>query len=249
MTRHSPINSFPWAWLLLAAFILVSCNNGSPQQPDVQNDWLFLDYQVTGEDGVPEGVVRVQFHLAGPEGQALLLDTPAAVLFDGHPMAEGKSKMNGGYYEAAFLLDEADNVHFITYRDPSGNLYNDTFSFPHFRLAEELPATVDRAKGLQVDFSGLDSITVIHTLLTDTSFYGRGIDRLDSVVGGKLYFSEIELLALENGPIHLEFFREEEHYLQRNGRLHGRLYMAYNVSREFQLGEEDRGRRTADRRR
>jgi len=242
-------NYFRLIVVLLMAGIISSCNNGSPQGEEVQNDWLFLDYQVTGEDGVPEGVVRVQFHLAGPEGQALLLDTPAAVLFDGHPMAEGNSKMNGGYYEAAFLLDEADNVHFITYRDPSGHVYSDTFSFPHFRLAEELPATVDRTKGLQVGFSGLDSVTVIHSLLTDTSFYGQGIDRVDSVVGGKMHFSEIELLALKNGPIHLEFFREEEQYLQRKGRLHGRLYMAYNVSREFELVEEDRGRRTADRRR
>jgi hypothetical protein len=221
--------------LLLTAGIIVSCNNGSPQQEEAQNDWLFLDYQVTGEDGVPEAVVRVQFHLAGPEGQALLLDTPAAVLFDGHPMQEGKSKMNGGYYEAAFLLDETDNVHFITYRDPSGHIYNDTFSFPFFGLTEEFPPTVNRSKGLSVNFSGLDSATVIHSLLTDTSFYGRGLDRVDTIMENKIYFTDKELYALKDGPIHLEFFREEEHFLQRKGQLHGRLYMSYNVSREFEL--------------
>jgi hypothetical protein len=222
--------------LLLAALLTVSCNSGSPQRADdTAGDFLYLDYQATGEDGVKEAIVRIQFHLAGPEGPALLLDTPATVLFDGLPMTEGKSKMNGGYYEAAFLLDETDNEHFISYRDLSGHIYNDTFHFPYFRLEKELPETINRSKGLHISFSQLDSGTAIHSMLTDTSFYGNGIDRIDSLVDEQLHFSDKQLLTLKNGPIHLEFFREEEHYLQRNGRLHGRLYLSYNVSREFEL--------------
>ncbi|MCG2617417.1 hypothetical protein LZZ85_24175 [Terrimonas sp. NA20] len=235
MTRHFHKVCFPLI-LLLTAVLIASCNNGSPQRAtDTAGDFLYLDYQATGEDGVKEAVVRIQFHLAGPEGPALLLDTPAMVLFDGLPMTEGKSKMNGGYYEAAFLLDEENNEHFITYRDQAGHIYNDTFSFPFFRVVKELPQAISRSKGLQINFSALDSGTEIHSMLTDTSFYGRGIDRVDSVTGNQIHFTETELLALDNGPIHLEFFREEEHYLQRNGRLHGRLYLSYNVSREFEL--------------
>ncbi|MET0465234.1 MAG: hypothetical protein ABW007_18885 [Chitinophagaceae bacterium] len=236
MIRHFHKPPFLISLLLLAAIFIISCNNGSPQRTaETTGDFLYLDYQATGEDGVKEAVVRIQFHLAGPDGPSLLLDSPATVLFDGHPMTEGKSKMNGSYYEAAFLLDETNNQHFISYRDMAGHIYNDTFSFPYFRLAEELPAVINRSKGLQINFASLSDSTPIHTMLTDTSFYGRGIDRVDSVTANHLQFSDIELLALKNGPIHLEFFREEEHYLQRNGRLHGRLYLSYNVSREFEL--------------
>jgi hypothetical protein len=223
-----------WLLTIVTVVVIVACNSGSSQHEQAA-DGLFLDYQATGDEALGEITVRLQFKLAGPDGKAVTLDTPATVSFDGRPLEEGKSKMNGAYYEAVFPVDAQDQLHVIDYRSPSGESYKDSFYFPFFRLAPGLPETISRANELEVNLSGLDSITIMHALLTDTSFYGRGIDRLDSVAGGKMSFSPSDLSNLRNGPVHLEFFRESERMLERNGFVHGRLYLSYNVSREVQL--------------
>ncbi|MGN6291542.1 MAG: hypothetical protein ACTHMV_02270 [Chitinophagaceae bacterium] len=222
----------------IAVASLVSCNAAEQQEKfKVSADMLYMDYQVTGEEDRGEVTVRLVFRYGGPEGRGMLLDTSASVSFDGQLLKADSSKMGGAYYEARYLAQGFEGLHEIEYKDGMGKVYVDTFSFPFFFLAAALPATVSRAKGLELEINGLKEKDELHVMLTDTSFYGRGIDKLDTLKEGKMMFTPEDLARLKNGPVHLEFYREKESGLNQTGRQGGRLYLSYNLSREFILAE------------
>ena len=82
-------------------------------------------------------------------------------------------------------------------------------SFLLFLLQAEIPAIVKR-KELVLELNGLDPGDVIRLLLTDTSFYSRGIDRIDTVQERQYnYFSIRDLDNLKNGPVYLEIYKED----------------------------------------
>ncbi|MBN8879423.1 MAG: hypothetical protein J0I32_17880 [Sphingobacteriales bacterium] len=219
---------------------LVSCNAAVQQEEKFKAsaDMLYMDYQVTGEEERGEITVRLVFRYGGPEGRGMLLDTSASVSFDGQQLAADSSKMGGVYYEARYLAQGFEGLHQIEYKDGVGKVYVDTFSFPFFSLRSAgLPATVSRTKGLELEIDGLKEKDELHVMLTDTSFYGRGIDRLDTLKEGKMVFTQQDLDKLKNGPVHLEFYREKELGLNQTSRQGGRLYLSYNLSREFVLIE------------
>jgi len=219
--------------------LLAACNAAVRQEEKFKTaaDMLYMDYQATGEEGRDEVTVRLVFRYGGPEGRGMLLDTSASASFDGQLLIADSSKMGGAYYEGRYLAEGFEGLHQIEYRDGTGKVYVDTFSFPFFSLAAALPATVSRAKGLELEINGLKG-DWLHALLTDTSFYGRGIDRMDTLTDGKLAFTPQDLGRLKNGPVHLELYREKERGLDQTGRQGGRLYLSYNLSREFVLNEE-----------
>lgn len=229
---------YPGLICILIALLLAGCNDGSPQQENVQyqTDGLFLDYQAIGYEDRAEVVVRAQFRLGGPEGEVMWLKPPAAVYLDDQLMDTGSTKMTGGYYEAVFdTAEAAGKLHVIHYRDASGYSSRDSFYFPFFHLVEDVPETVNRSNGLEIRLKSRDSIAMVHTLLTDTSFYGRGLERFDTIRDGLLNFSPTDLRLIRNGPIHLEFYLEKERWLQGEIQVRGRLYLSYNISREFEL--------------
>lgn len=220
----------------VAMVLLASCNAAVQQEEKYKaEDMLYMDYQATGEEGRDEVTVRLQFRYGGPEGKSMLLDSAASVSFDGQQLKADSSKMGGTYYEVRYLAQGFEGLHQIEYKDGAGKVYVDTFSFPFFSLKAELPATISRTKELELALNGLKENDILHVMLTDTSFYGRGIDRIDTVKGGKLLFTQQEFSQLKNGPVHLEFYREEERGLDQTGRQGGRLYLSYNLSREFVL--------------
>lgn len=229
--------SFTGFFLAGAAIVLLaSCNEAVQQEEKVKaGDMLYMDYQATGEEGRDEVTVRVRFRPGGPEGKGMLLGAAAGVSFDGRQLKADSAKMGGTYYEARYLAQGFEGLHQIEYRDGGGKVYVDTFSFPFFSLQTELPATVSRVKGLELSINGLKEKDILHAMLTDTSFYGRGIDRMDTVREGKMLFTQQDFTRLKNGPVHLEFYREEERGLSQTGRQGGRLYLSYNLSREFVL--------------
>lgn len=221
--------------LISLAAVLVGCNATVRQQEISENDMIYMDYQATGDEEGGEVTVRLQFRYGGPEGDALLLDTPASVRFDGQLLLPDSSRMGGAYYEISYLAAEFKGKHEIIFKDEAARTYTDTFHFPFFSLSTRFPAAVSRGKDLELNVAGFDKKDVLHVMLTDTSFYGRGLDRIDTVSEGKLLFTPRDFSVLRNGPIHLEFYREEQRELQKTGRQGGRLYLSYSLSREFVL--------------
>jgi hypothetical protein len=222
---------------LSAGLLLAGCNAGTLQREKKEpvSDGLFVDCQAIGYEERGDVTVRVQFRLGGPEGNPMMLEGPAEIYFDGKPMDTGSTKMTGSYYEAVFAAAETGKEHEIHYRDTKGMSFRDTFYFPFFHLSKELPETVSRENDLEISFSGFEKQGAVHAMLSDTSFSGRGIDRIDTVQNGLLKYSPQDLQTLKNGPVHIEFYRENEWVLRNKGFLRGRVYLSYNISREFEL--------------
>jgi hypothetical protein len=85
------------------------------------------------------------------------------------------------------------------------------------------------------NFKGLDSITYLNVILTDTSFNSADINDVDTVKNGRLVISAERLSALINGPINLQFHREMEKPMKNSTKEGGKLYMHYGLKREFEL--------------
>lgn len=221
--------------LVSVVMALVGCNAAVRQQEDAKAQMIYMDYQATGDEEGGEVTVRLQFRHGGPEGDPVLLEEPASVRFDGQVLLPDSAKMGGAYYEISYLAKEFEGLHEIIFKDGLGGTYTDTFHFPFFSLATTMPRSVSRANDLELQVSGVGEKGVLHVMLTDTSFYGRGLDRIDTILDGRMLFTQRDFSTLRNGPIHLELYREEERRLQKTGRQGGRLYLSYSLSREFEL--------------
>lgn len=218
---------------LLMGALMAGCQGSA--KPEVRPDTIYLDYQAIGDEELGEIVVRLQFRSGGPEGEAILLGDSSRVLVDGKQLGADSSKMNGIYYEAGFPLQEFSGLHEIIFEHASGLQRRDSFYFPFFSLREELAASVSRAKDLELPLTQVEDNEALHIMLTDTSFYGRGVDRMDSIREAKVLLTRQDFSRLNNGPVHAVFYRELERALAGPGKWEGRLYLSYNISREFIL--------------
>jgi hypothetical protein len=88
-----------------------------------------------------------------------------------------------------------------------------------------------------LQFEGLEKEDYLLVLMTDTSFPGKGINRVETIRNGRLIISPAELQQLTPGPVQILFTRERERPLQNGTNSGGRLAITYRLSREFILLE------------
>lgn len=210
-----------------------ACNDFKKKKKTTPEHAIFLDYRAWGDEDGAVVNVRLQFRKGGPEGDAVLLDSPAAISWDGVPMLPDSSKMNGFYYEKRMPLAEFSkhNVQFI---NEDGKKYLTVIDFPVFKLAQEFPESLKRGE-LQIGLEGLESRDDLQVLLSDTSFYGRGIDRIFTVKNGRLAIPASYMDRLATGPVSMELIREEHRVLPQTPEGGGMLSISYSVKREFEL--------------
>ncbi len=103
-----------------------------------------------------------------------------------------------------------------------------------FSLQDAIHAAISR-EDLVIKLEGLAREDYVKVLLTDTSFYSRGIDRVDTVWDGQITLTKRDLANLRNGPISLEIYREEEKELSETSDGAGRLFVSYGLRRVFEL--------------
>ena len=72
-------------------------------------------------------------------------------------------------------------------------------------------------------------------ILTDTSFTSHDINDIDTVRNGRLTIRGDRLSALINGPIHLQFYREQILPLKRPTKEGGKFIITYGLKRNFEL--------------
>ena len=85
---------------------------------------------------------------------------------------------------------------------------------------------------LVFEFDGLSSGDQVRVLLTDTGFYTRGIDRIDTANDGQIMISRSDLDAVKDGPVTIDFYWEEEQQLEET---RGRLAISVGLRRVFEL--------------
>lgn len=231
------MNRFFIPFFLFSILFFTSCiNDPEPESSsDVNPESIFFDYQVRGEEGNDYITVLLQFRFGGENGGTLLLEKPSKAELDGELIPEDSSKMTGTFYEIQKPVELLTGKHSIVFTDIDKKKYKEEFSFQPVTLATVIPDTI-RRDDLVFEFKGLEPQDYVRLLLTDTSFTGDGINRLDIVRNGRLIISKKDLENLVNGPVQLEFIREYERPV-RNGTTEGggRISVSYSLKREFIL--------------
>jgi hypothetical protein len=221
-------------FLCLPAFLMGCTSNEFGYSKEVNADAIFFDYNVWGDEESGNVTAKLQYRFGGPNGTTLVLEDPAKVEFDGELLRVDSSRMNGAWYEINRAVQDFDGKHLILYTDINKNQYQEEFDFKVFSLKTELPKKMKR-EDLVFELEGLDSVDYIKVLLTDTAFYSRGIDRLDTVHNGRIIITLKDLDNLRNGPVSLEFYREDEKAIREATKEGGRLSVSYGLKRVFEL--------------
>ena len=98
----------------------------------------------------------------------------------------------------------------------------------------KIPGQIKRGD-LVFEMEGLNHIDYIRVFATDTSFESPGINRIDTVKNGRIIITMTELESLVNGPINLEFYKEDERNVRNGTKEGGVIDITYGVKREFEL--------------
>lgn len=230
------MNRLPFLLLVISSSIFFSCNNSEiGNAKDVNPKTIYFDYRVWGEEGNDQVTVKLQYRFGGPNGTTLLLEDPSKVELDGEQLKADSSSYSGVYYEVQKPLASFSGKHTIVFTDMDKNQYKETFNFQPIALVTEIPDTIQRSRVI-FKFKGIDGPDYIRVLMTDTSFTGEGINRLDTIYkGGFITIQQWEMEDLLNGPVQLELIRELEREVRNGTNEGGRIVITYSLRREFFL--------------
>jgi hypothetical protein len=212
----------------------VACvSNYREKHKEINADAIYFDYNIVGDEENNIITVKLQYRIGGPHGWTWLIPNQGKVEFDGETIEPDSSKRNGVWYEVNSSLDEFEGQHIIVFTN-SGKAYKEVFDFYPMSLKTKVPAVIKRGD-LVFEFDGLNSGDHIRVLLTDTAFYSRGIDRVDTVRDGRISISRSDLDNVTDGPVTIEFYRESQKELRETTIKGGRLSISYGLRRVFQL--------------
>ncbi|HEY5968199.1 MAG TPA: hypothetical protein VIU35_09475 [Chitinophagaceae bacterium] len=222
-------------FVLISAFSLFSCTSDEiGNSKDVNPDAVFFDYEVWAEEGKEDVTVNIQYRMGGKNGTTLVLDEPSKVMLDGEQLKVDSAKVTGAYYEVQKPFASFAGKHAISFTDLNKKEYNEEFEFKPFILEPNVPSTLNRGD-LVFNFKGLDSVDYLSVILTDTSFTSADINDVDTVRNGRLVIKAGRLSALINGPINLQFFKEEILPLKKPTKEGGKFIITYGLKRNFEL--------------
>jgi hypothetical protein len=220
--------------LLLVVFFFTTCVNNEKSRVKIDPDSLYQDYLVWGDEESGNVTLKLQYRAGGPNEAAVLLKVPAKTELDGEIIQPDSSRFNGPYYEVNRPVSEFTGTHNIVFTDDHGKKYTTTFDFPVMFLETAIPDMISRAD-LLLQFKGLKKGDKVRVMLTDTSLYGRGIERIVAVDSNRILISKEDLGMLRNGPVQLEFSREQDQFSGEAMASGGRFYLTYGLKREFML--------------
>ena len=221
--------------LLISSFLFTACNNNEiGNGKDVNPESIYFDYKIWGEEGNDNITVMLQYRFAGRSGTTLLLEDPSRVELDGEQLKVDSSAMTGAYYEIIKPVNAFTGQHTITYIDNTGKKLTEQFSFSPISLRTTFPNELKR-NDLVFELNGLDSVDFVRVLMLDTAFESKDINGIDTVRNGKLVISKERLQNVNNGPIHLELYKEMDRPIKDGTKEGGRLSITYGLKRDFIL--------------
>jgi hypothetical protein len=221
--------------ILLAGVFFIGCTNDNIRiKKKVDPESIYFDYRVWGSEESSDMTVRLQYFIGDEEGNTVLWQAPAKVEFDDQLLSADSSRMNGFYYEARVPFEDTPGLHSIVLTDHNERQYREDFGFPAISLETEISAVVKR-KELVFKLAGVEPGDVLRVLMTDTFFYSKGIDRIDTVRSDSLIISGQELDNLKNGPVYMEVHKENTKPLKMPGKGGGKLSVSYSLKRAFEL--------------
>jgi hypothetical protein len=225
---------------LLVFFCIPGCfNQREPDETsyighfgDVNEDDIYFDYRISANEEDDNLTIFLRF-MDGPEGETLVISEPAKVELDGELIKVDSSGRTGAFYELQKRIAGFAGQHQIVF---SGNnkKYTEKFWFEPMVLKTVIPDTISR-EDLVLELEGLEQEDHVRVIVLDTSIHNEGINRLDTVINGKILLNSFDLNQLATGPIHLELHRENERDLENGTETGGRIYLTYTLKRDFYL--------------
>ncbi len=158
--------------LLCAVF---ACNsNEIGESRDVNQDKIYLDYDIAYVEGDENVTLTFQYRFAGSAGTTLVLNDPSQVTLDGEKLKADSSDGSGAFYEINKNFTRFSGKHNISFTDMNGKRFENNFEFFPVSLAER-PAAATLTKDLVIHFNagahGPNDHIAISSLATDSSFY------------------------------------------------------------------------------
>lgn len=217
---------------LVLAFL--GCTNSDVREERSDPNDIYFDYIAWGDEETGNITLKLQFRAGGPNQRAILLQTPSGVMLDNQVLQADSTKFAGPYYEYVIPASDFGGEHSIVFTDNKNRQYKTQFEFPVVRFKSEPDSIIGR-RDMVLDLEGPRSEGQVRVLMTDTSFYGRGIEKIDSFDNKPLIITREDLRDLKNGPVYLELFREEDKDLPETMNAGGRFYLSYSLNRSMIL--------------
>lgn len=193
----------PFLAVMLLLTGLFACNsNEIGASKDVNQDKIYMQYNVSYAEGDDEVVMNFQYRFGGAAGTTLVLNSPSQVKLDGEVLKVDSSKYGGAYYTVNKSYNTFLGKHSIQFIDINGKQFENSFEFTPFTLAN-LPATADRNKDLvfSCNMNGLnqnDDIEIT-SVDTDSTFHHH-----QSTTNGSLSIPASDLKRQKQGSISFE---------------------------------------------
>lgn len=217
------------------SLLFASCKSKDKKVPNVnQINNIYFDYKISAEEGYDNLTIILKYRDGNKDGDAFSPEILKSVKLDDEELLPDSSKMNGVYYEVQRPIANFSGKHVITFTSTNDEEFKEEINFSPMVLETVIPENISR-EDIVLDFSGLEIEDYIRVLLTDTSFFGDGINRIDTIRNNQLILSKNVLDKLADGPILMEFSREFERPLNEASEAGGRLRINYTLRREFNL--------------
>lgn len=215
--------------------ILMCCKSKDKKLPEKNiADNIYFDYKISAEEGDDNLTVLLKYRDGDKTGEAFTPEVLDNVKLDDEILVPDSSKMNGVFYEIQKPISAFSGKHYITFSTTNGSTYKEEINFSPILLTTAIPENIHR-EDLVLDFAGLENEDHVRLVLTDTSFFNDGINRVDAILNNQLIISKKDLQSLADGPILLEFIREFERPIRNAGEVGGRVRINYTLRRSFNL--------------
>ncbi len=213
-------------FLLIAG--LFSCDsNEIGESKDVNQDKIYMDYNISYTEGEDEVALNFQYRFAGPAGTTLVLNNPSQVKLDGEILKVDSSEYGGAYYKVNKNRPAFLGKHSISFTDINGKQFENNFEFAPFTLVN-LPATADRNKDLTVAYNinGLnaDDDIEINSVDTDSSFHYH-----QSVASTSIIIPASDLKRQKNNEISFETSIYRNLALKQTTSEGGKMILTYHL--------------------
>jgi hypothetical protein len=210
------------AAIILLSLVFWGCTNIDVREEKPDPGDIYFDYIAWGDEETGNITIKMQFRAGGPNQRALLLQAPSTVMLDNQLLQADSTKFTGPYYELIVPTNEFAGVHSIVFTDSQNRQYKTQFEFPIMKFKTEPDSVIGR-RDLVLDLEGLRPEGHVRVLMTDTTFRGRGIEKIDSFDNNPLVITREDLRELKTGPVYMELFREEDKDLTQTMKAGGRF--------------------------
>ncbi|MBK8606897.1 MAG: hypothetical protein IPN82_08770 [Chitinophagaceae bacterium] len=223
--------------ILLITLLISGVSCGSKDKKvdtTLEIDNIYFDYKISAEEGYDNLTVLLKYRDDDKNGDAFAPEVLKNIKLDEEILVPDSSKMGGVFYEIQKPINTFTGKHYITFFTNEGKEFKEEIVFSPMILTTVIPETIKR-EDLVLDFTGLENEDHVRIVLTDTSFFNDGVNRIDAVLNNQMIVSKKDLESLADGPILLEFIREFEQPIKNAGEAGGRVRINYTLRRSFNL--------------